>query len=298
MRVYVPEPHEIHPDAIKLLKSSGFEIDFAGNPNTEILFVKTLITVDKKYLSKFKKLKFILRAGVGLDNIDLVESKRRGIKVFNAPGSNSNAVAEYVVLVSLTHLRNIANQISAVEKGEWRDHKYMGGEVKGRTIGIVGCGAVGKLVAKKFSGFEPKVILGYDPFVDKETLMSLGIKKAPLKTILRTADIICLLVPMNKDTYGMIGHEELRMIKNGAILINASRGGIINENALIEILNEGKPLKVALDVYENEPKVREEFLKFQNIVTTPHIASYTQESQRKMSILAVKNLLNSIKSDN
>lgn len=291
MVVYLPEPKEIHPDAIKLLKKNHLKVSEDEELDAEVIFVKTLVNLDKKYLDRFKKLKYILRAGVGLDNIDLKTCAKRGIKVFNAPGSNSNAVAEYTILATMVLLRNFGPQVGELESGRWRDYEFIGGEIKGKVIGLIGCGAIGKLAAKKFNGMDPKVVLGYDPFIDKETLSGFGIKKTSITRLLKTSDIVSLHLPLNNDTKGLIGVTELMMIKDGAIVISAARGGIIDEKALIKVLESGKPIKVALDVYENEPQVKREFLNFENVVTTPHIAAFTEEAQRQMSIEAAKNFI-------
>lgn len=289
--VFLPEPKEIHKDALTLLKNKGFTLTDKKDANPDVIFIKTKTVVDSDYLDKFKKVKYILRAGVGLDNIDLRECKKRKIRIFNAPGSNSVAVAEYTVLVALTLLRNITLQTSELEKGGWRNPKYIGSEIKGKTVGLIGCGAIGKLVAEFFSAFRVKAIYGYDPYLDLETLKKSGIEKSGLKKIIQVSDIICMHVPLTPETKNMIGEKELKHMKDGVCIINASRGGTIDEKALVKVVKGGKNIKVALDVFENEPKVKKEFIKFSNVLTTPHIAGYTSESQKQMSLKAVKNFL-------
>lgn len=291
LKVYIPEPKEIDPKAVKLLQENNFEVTFDKDPEAQAIFIKTFTVLDKKYLSAFPKLRFILRAGVGLDNIDLKECKKRKIAIISSPGSNSNAVAEYVILAALTLLRNINSQTKELENGRWRNPEYMGTEIKGKVIGLLGCGAIGKIVAGFFSSLGAEEVLGYDPYLDKDELQKYNIKKSSFASAIKNADILCIHVPLTDETSNLISKKELALMKDGALLINASRGGIVNEHDLIDALKEGKKIKVALDVFEEEPAVKDELIKFENVITTPHIASYTSESQEQMSLVAAENFL-------
>lgn len=292
MTIYIPEKDEIHPEAIELLRKAGIKIKYEIEDYAQIeaLFIRTYTVVDKKYLDQFPHLKYILRAGVGLDNIDIGECRRRNIKVFNSPGANANAVAEYVVGLMIMMMRNILPQMNRLKKGEWRDKLYMGEEIKGKTIGIVGCGHIGRLVAKKLLSFKVRKILGFDPFLNEDQLKKYRIRKVSLNVLTKNSDIITLHLPLTTETKNLISYKEISMMKKSAYLINTSRGGIINEKDLIMALEEKKIKGAALDVFENEPKLKKELLNFENLIVTPHIAGYTKEADKEMSIAPAKNL--------
>ncbi|MDO8497617.1 MAG: NAD(P)-dependent oxidoreductase, partial [bacterium] len=241
MTIYIPEKDEIHPEAIELLRKAGIKIKYEIEDYAQIeaLFIRTYTVVDKKYLDQFPHLKYILRAGVGLDNIDIGECRRRNIKVFNSPGANANAVAEYVVGLMIMMMRNILPQMNRLKKGEWRDKLYMGEEIKGKTIGIVGCGVIGKLVTKKLLNFEVKEILGYDPYLTEKQLLDHSIKKVSLDELVSSSDITSLHLPLTDETKNLFNISKLRLIKKGSYIINTSRGGIINETDLITAINKG-----------------------------------------------------------
>lgn len=294
MTIYIPEKDEIHPEAIELLHKAGIEIKYEIEDHAQIeaLFIRTYTVVDKKYLDQFPHLKYILRAGVGLDNIDIGECRRRNIKVINSPGANANAVAEYVVGLIIMMMRNILPQMNRLKKGEWRDRKYLGEEIKGKTIGIVGCGAIGKLVAKKLLNFEVKEILGYDPYLTEKQLLDHFIKKVSLDELVSSSDIISLHLPLTDETKNLFNMSKFRLMKKGSYIINTSRGGIINENDLISAIDKEWIKRTALDVFESEPKVRKELLHNDRIIATPHTAAFTNEADREMSVIPIIKLLN------
>lgn len=302
MIVFVAEKDEIHPAALQKLKDNNFSIYFQDKfekirEKVDVLFIKTYTKADKAYLSNFPNLKFLLRAGVGLDNVDREECERRKIKIFNSPGSNTNSVAEFVLMLILMLLRKVQYQSLKMSKGGWRDKKKIGEELKDKTLGLVGCGEIGSLVAEKISSLGVKKIFGFDPFLDKETLLKRNIEKSELKDILERADIISLHLPLNKQTKGIISLKELSLMKKASYLINTSRGGIVNEKDLIIALKKKLIMGAALDVFENEPQVKKGFFSLKNIVLTPHLAAFTEEANKQMSIQAVENFLNEVKRD-
>ncbi|PIT89116.1 MAG: phosphoglycerate dehydrogenase, partial [Candidatus Levybacteria bacterium CG10_big_fil_rev_8_21_14_0_10_36_7] len=256
------------------------------------IFVRTYTKVNKEFLDRFPNVHYALRAGVGLDNIDVKECERRDIKVINAPGSNANAVAEYVVGSLILMLRNIIPQNERLKKGHWRDRELIGEELAGKVIGLVGCGAVAQSLAKKLQGFDVDKIIGYDPFMSKEVLKKTGITKAELEEIIKKADIISLHVPLLPQTKHIFASKELKKMKNNAILVNTSRGGIVNEANLIQALREGEIKGAILDVFENEPEIRGEFEELKNVFITPHIAGLSRQAEKEMSVSPVKRLLN------
>ncbi len=299
MIVLITEPKETHQSGIDLLKINGHTVIFDvvdNKPNkVEALMIRTYTQVTKKYLDQFPKLKYVLRIGVGLDNVDLEACKKRNITVINAPGSNANAVAEYIIGVSIMGLRSIQMQSDRLKNKKWRDKKHIGSEIKNKTIGIVGCGAIGRLIAKKLQNFEVKKIWGYDPYLTAELLKSSFIEKTELDHLLKISDIITLHMPLTPETKNMISYKTFKTMKPDTMIINAARGGIINEVDLIRALREKRIKSAALDVYETEPDVRKELLTLDNVITTPHIAGFTSEADEEMSLMPVRKLLELIK---
>ncbi len=293
----VTEPEDIDRVAIELLTKNNFHVVYsADNKNSRNivgLFIRTYTKADKKFLNEFPSLKYILRAGVGLDNIDINECKERNISVFNAPGSNANAVAEYVVAITLMLLRRIPYQSSRIYQQQWRDKRFIGEELKNKTLGLVGCGAIGKLVSAKLTTFNIKV-LGYDPYLDAGALQKHNITKCGLSEILKRSDILSLHLPLTPETRNMFSLNELKKMKSTSMLINTSRGELIKEDDLIIALKEGIIAGCALDVFVNEPHVNKGLLELDNVVLTPHIAGFTKEADMQMAIGAVSNFLKSL----
>lgn len=288
--IFLPEPHEIDGGAKSLLIKAGYEL--TSDPSkTEVvgIFIKTNTILNKGYLDRYNNLKFIIRAGVGLDNIDIAECQNRSIQVFNSPLSNSNSVAEYVVFLALLINRKYEHQKLELKSGNWRNIDYMGNEIRGKTVGLVGSGNIGKIVASYFTVLGTAKILSYDPFLDKDVLSSFGIEKCELEDVFSMSDIVSLHLPLNNDTKNLIGKKHLELMKPNSILINTARGGILDETALIKFLKTNTNVNFALDVFENEPNINKQLLEFKNIIATPHIAAYTQEAQERMSIQAVDN---------
>lgn len=297
MIIFIPQLEEIAIQAVKKLKESGHKI-ISGEINSsvvrgevEALFIRTYVLADKKYLDQFPKLKFILKAGVGLDNIDMDEVKRKNIKVINAPGSNANAVAELVVCFMLMLLRNIRQQSHRLRHGEWRGNELMGEELKNKVIGFIGCGAIAKSAVQKIQVFDVREILGYDPYLDEQTLSKFKIKKVSLDSLIKKSDILSLHLPLTKETKDLITLKEIKLMKKKSYIINTSRGGIINENDLIVALKNKIIAGAALDVFKNEPNFNPGFLSLDNVILTPHIGAYTHEADLEMSMVPVKKFL-------
>ncbi len=296
MNIFIVEKNEINKSAVELLKREGHVIFFditdqklAGE--IEALFIRTYTNITTDYLDSFPQLRYIIRAGVGLDNIDLEECKKRNIQVFNAPGSNANAVAEFVISMMINLKHNTFLQQSRILEKEWRDPKEKGSEMKGGVIGLVGCGAIGRLIAHKLQTFEIGEVIGFDPYLDEENLKKNHIRKVDLSELYQRSDIISLHVPLTDETRNMISEKEFKQMKKTAYLINTSRGGIINEIDLVGAVEKGMIAGAALDVFEDEPRVREELLHNPRIVKTPHIAGYTNEADESMATEAAKNFL-------
>lgn len=241
-----------------------------------------------KVLKRAKNLKVITKYGVGLDNIDLEAARELGIQVTFTPGANNESVADFAFSLLFSLSRSIRNLDEIVRHNRWE--KIIGIEVYGKTMGIVGTGAIGKGVAKRAVGFDMEV-LAYDISPDQEFAGTLGMKYVDKKTLLEKSDFISLHVPLTKEMYHFIGKEEFDAMKDSAILINTSRGGIVNEDALYDALKNKKIAGAALDVFEKEPPTNHKLLELENVLLSPHCGASTIDATDRMGIMAVEGLV-------
>jgi len=234
-----------------------------------------------------RRLKAVVRAGVGTDNIDKPAATRAGIVVMNTPAGNTLSTAEHAITLLLAMSRNVAPANQGLIEGRWDRKKYMGTQVAGKTLGIVGLGRIGLEVAKRAQALEMK-ILGYDPFLSKERAQELGIE--PVDTVdgmLTQVDYLTVHTPLTEETRNMIDLAQLEIIKSGIRLVNCARGGIYNEAALVEGLNSGRIAGVALDVYEDEPCTDSPLFGMPGVLCTPHLGASTEEAQTQVAVEAV-----------
>ena len=246
--------------------------------NYEALIVRSQTRVTADIIEAGTKLIVIGRAGVGVDNIDTQAATRHGIIVVNAPTGNTISVAEHAVALLLALARNIPQANASLKNGEWKRNEFMGTEVRGKTLGIVGLGNVGSEVARRAQGLEMKLI-GYDPFVTAERAKKMNIEMKTLDEIWKEADFITLHVPLIESTRNMIGAKQIAMMKPGARIINAARGGLIDEEALVAAINEGKLGGAAIDVFIEEPCTKSILFGSNKIIVTPHLGASTNEAQ-------------------
>ncbi len=250
----------------------------------DALVVRSATKVTSEIIQAAKKLKVVGRAGVGLDNVDLEAATQKGIIVMNTPAGNTISTAEHTFSMILALSRNIPQANASTKKGEWKRSKFMGVEVYGKTLGIVGFGRIGSEVAKRALSFGMK-ILAYDPFLSAEVAESIGVEIAELKKVLQEADYITVHTPLTDETRHMISDKEFALMKKGVRVINCARGGIIDEAALVKALKELKVAGAAMDVFENEPLCAEnELLKLDNVILTPHLGASTEEAQVNVAI--------------
>ena len=236
------------------------------------------------------KLKYIGRAGVGLDNIDVNEASKRGIIVMNTPGGNAVSTAEHAFSLMLSLSRNIPQADHSVKRGEWNRKKFMGVELYGKTLGIIGLGRVGTELAKRAASFKMKVI-AYDPFLIAEKLKSLGIESVSLGELFKRSDYITVHTPLTKETRHIINESAFKKMKKGIRIINCARGGIVDENALVKAIEKGIVAGAALDVYEKEPPGQCRVVGMDKVIATPHLGASTEEAQVNVAI----EIANSIK---
>jgi D-3-phosphoglycerate dehydrogenase len=291
------------PVPLQQLKEFNCEIieNPYGRPLKEDELIPLLVDVDgviagldefgEKVLKSSNRLKVISRYGVGIDNIDMEAAKRLGIFVINTPDVNTQAVADLTFGLILSVSRKIPQSHQSTRKGRWE--RFIGREVYGKRLGIIGLGRIGKAVANRAKGFGMEII-AYDVQRDESFAETLEIKFLPLDDLLMEADFVTLHCGLNPQTKGLIGPRELGLMKETAYLINTARGELVNERALYEALKEGKIAGAGLDVYEQEPPLESPLLSLENAVTTGHIAAYTDEAIKEMALASVKNLLSAL----
>lgn len=281
-------------EAIEILEK---EKDFSVDVNTKLtpeelkkviggydaLLVRSSTKVTKDVINAAGKLKIIGRAGVGLDNVDVDAASKKGIIVVNTPGGNTISTAEHTLSMMLALSRSIPQADASTKKGEWERKKFMGVELYGKTLGIVGLGRIGTEVAKRALSFDMKV-LAYDPYLSADKAKELGIELVDLKTIFVQADYITVHTPLSEETKHMVSDKEFDIMKKGVRIINCARGGIIDEEALVKAIESGKVAGAAFDVYEEEPPKNSKLLKLDKVVLTPHLGASTEEAQMNVAI--------------
>jgi D-3-phosphoglycerate dehydrogenase len=247
-------------------------------PDYEALIVRSQTRVTADIIEAGKKLQVIARAGVGIDNVDVEAATRCGVVVINAPTGNTVSAAEHTMALILASARNVPQANASLRSGEWRRNEFMGTELRGKTLGIIGLGNVGSEVAKRAQGFEMK-LLGSDPLVSEEYAQKIHVELVDLKRLLKESDFITLHLPLNTKTRKMIGAKELALVKPSVRIINCARGGLIDEEALVKAIREKRVNGAAIDVFEKEPITESILFDVDNIIVTPHLGASTTEAQ-------------------
>lgn len=295
--VLVADP--IAQEGIDLLKQyANVEVKTKLNPeeikaiigNYDALVVRSQTRVTADIIEAGKKLTVIGRAGVGVDNIDTEAATHHGIIVVNAPTGNTISAAEHTVALMLALARNIPQANASLKSGEWKRNEFMGNEVRGKTLGIIGLGNVGREVARRAYGMEMKLI-GYDPFVTPEKASNMHVEMKPLDEIFKAADFITLHVPLIDATRNMIGTDQIAMMKKGVRIINAARGGLIDEEALVKAISEGHIAGAAIDVFQEEPCTQSILFSTPKIIVTPHLGASTTEAQTLAATEVVQQII-------
>jgi len=250
----------------------------------DALIVRSATKANKDIIQAAAKLKVIGRAGVGLDNVDLPAATERGIVVMNAPAGNTISTCEHTMSMLLSLARSIPQANASTKKGEWKRSKFMGVELYKKTLGIVGLGRIGREVSRRAQSFGMK-IKGYDPYLSRELAEDLGIEVVDLDQLMASSDFITVHVPLTEDTTHLISDKQFGMMKKGARVLNCARGGIIDEQALVKAIKEGKIAGAALDVFESEPPSPDsELLKLDNVIVSCHLGASTEEAQVNVAI--------------
>jgi D-3-phosphoglycerate dehydrogenase / 2-oxoglutarate reductase len=301
-RVLVADP--IADSAVAKLEAAGLEVvtrnyDTDGPIEEQIkgfdcVVVRSATKITKEVIEAADKLKLVVRAGVGLDNVDIDAAKAKGVVVQNTPEAPTVSVAEMVFSLMFSLARNITQADSSMKAERWDKKKLKGTELWNKTLGIVGFGRIGQEVAKRANAFDMDV-LAYDVIDIDDACKKFGAKRSDLNTIIEQADYISLHVPLLPQTKGMIGENEFKIMKKTAFIINTARGGVVDEKALLDALNSGEIAGAALDVFENEPPVDWQLVKHPKLVATPHLASSTGEAQVRVGDLTVQKVIDAFK---
>lgn len=257
------------PDRPKLL---------AAVPEADALLVRSATTVDAEVLAAAPKLKIVARAGVGLDNVDVDAATARGVLVVNAPTSNIHSAAEHALALLLSAARQIPAADATLREHTWKRSSFSGTEIFGKTVGVVGLGRIGQLVAQRLAAFGTHVV-AYDPYVSAARAAQLGIELLSLDELLGRADFISVHLPKTKETAGLINKEALAKTKAGVIIVNAARGGLIDEQALADAITSGHVRGAGLDVFSTEPCTDSPLFELPQVVVTPHLGASTAEAQ-------------------
>jgi D-3-phosphoglycerate dehydrogenase len=252
--------------------------------SADAIVTRSGTAVTDELLSHATQLRVVGRAGVGLDNVDVDAATRRGILVINAPTANILSATEHTMAMMLSLCRNVPAADASVRKGEWKRAKFMGTELSGKTLGIIGLGRIGSRVSERARGFGMRII-AYDPYIASFAFERAGAEEVTLDTLLSESDFVTVHTPLTEETRGMIGAAELAQTKKGVMLVNCARGGIYEEGDLAAALREGRVGGAAIDVYvEEPPKPEHPFLNAPNVILTPHIGANTWEAQDRVAV--------------
>lgn len=301
-RVLVCDP--IHEDGVKKLRDADLQVDTKIGipadelrrtvPNYEVLIVRSRTKVTREIIEKGEKLRVIGRAGAGLDNIDLKAAEEKGIKVLNTPEAPAYAVAELTLGLMISLARQIPFADKTMKEEKWLKKQLIGWQLHGKILGVLGLGNIGEKVARLAKAFGMKILITKRTPPPPELLEELEADFIPLEELLRRSDIITIHVPLTPQTRHLIGEKEIALMKDGAFIINTSRGQIVDEKALCQALKKGKLGGAALDVFETEPPISYDLIKLSNVVCTPHIGAQTVEAQRMAAIILAEKIIQAL----
>ncbi len=290
---------KLAPSAVALL-GDGVEIRhvdgtdraalLAAVADADALLVRSATKVDAEVLAASTRLKVVARAGVGLDNVDVPAATARGVMVVNAPTSNIVSAAEHAIALLLSAARHVPAADASLRAGQWKRSAYTGVELAGKTVGIVGLGKIGQLVAQRLAAFDVTLV-AYDPYVAPARAAQLGIDLMSLDDLLRCADFVTVHLPRTPETAGLIGKDQLAVTKRGVIIVNAARGGLVDEDALAEAVRSGQVGGAGIDVYVTEPTTSSPLFELERIVVTPHLGASTDEAQDRAGTDVARSVL-------
>jgi len=284
---------KLSPQAVEIFKNNGVEVDVKTGlsadelaaiiGNYDGLAIRSATKVTKDILEKATNLKVVGRAGIGVDNVDIKSATEKGVVVMNTPFGNSITTAEHAISMMLSLARDIPTANASTHAGKWEKNRFMGVEVSGKTLGLIGCGNIGGIVADRAQGLKMKVV-AYDPFLTDEKAKSMNVEKVELDDLFKRADFITLHTPMNESTKGIINAESMKKMKKGVRIINCARGGLIVEADLKAAIESGHVAGAALDVLEIEPATSNILFGMEQVIITPHLGASTNEAQENVAL--------------
>ncbi|MBL8789420.1 MAG: phosphoglycerate dehydrogenase, partial [Rhizobiales bacterium] len=281
--------------AVKIFKDRGIEVDYLPDlgkdkdalleaiPKYDGLAIRSATKVTPKIIAAASRLKVIGRAGIGVDNVDIPAASQRGIVVMNTPFGNAITTAEHAISMMMALARQIPEANASTHAGKWEKNRFMGVELCNKTLGVIGCGNIGSIVADRAIGLKMKVV-AFDPFLSPERALDLGVEKVELDDIFRRSDFITLHTPLTDKTRNIVNADSLAKCKKGVRIINCARGGLVNEDALLEALKSKHVAGAALDVFEVEPATSHPLFGMENVVATPHLGASTNEAQENVAL--------------
>ncbi|WP_319775133.1 phosphoglycerate dehydrogenase [Breoghania sp.] len=286
---------KLSPAAVQIFKDRGLDVDFQPDlgkdkdklaeiiGNYDGLAIRSATKVTEKIIARADRLKVIGRAGIGVDNVDIPAATAKGIIVMNTPFGNAITTAEHAIAMMFACARRIPAADLSTQAGKWEKSKFMGVEITAKTLGLIGCGNIGTIVADRAMGLRMKVV-AYDPFLSKERARDLGVEKVELDELLRRADFITLHTPLTEKTRNILSEEAIASTKKGVYIINCARGGLVDEAALRAALDSGQVAGAAFDVFVEEPAKENVLFGAPNLVCTPHLGAATQEAQENVAL--------------
>ena len=284
---------KLSQDAVKVFKDRGIEVDFKPGMSADELLanigkydglaVRSATKVTADVLARAAKLKVVGRAGIGVDNIDTDAATQRGVVVMNTPFGNTTTTAEHAIAMMMALVRQIPLANASTQAGKWEKSRFMGMEVTGKTLGLIGCGNVGSIVADRAQGLKMRVI-SYDPYLSPERAVGIGVEKVELEELFARADIITVHTPLTDSTRNLINAGSIAKMKKGVRIVNCARGGIVDEADLRAALDSGRVAGAAVDVFETEPAKDNVLFGHENLIATPHLGAATQEAQEIVAV--------------
>jgi D-3-phosphoglycerate dehydrogenase len=281
------------PKAAAIFRDRGIDVDEKPGLSPEELAavigeydglaIRSATKVTKKLLEAADRLKVIGRAGIGVDNVDIPAATARGVVVMNTPFGNSITTAEHAIALMFALARQLPEADASTQAGKWEKNRFMGVELTAKTLGLIGCGNIGSIVASRALGLRMKVV-AYDPFLTEERAIELGVEKVHLQELLTRSDFITLHTPLTEQTRGILSREAIAMTRPGVRIINCARGGLVDEQALKEVLDSGHVAGAALDVFESEPATASPLFGTPGFISTPHLGASTSEAQVNVAI--------------
>jgi D-3-phosphoglycerate dehydrogenase len=298
IKIFVAD--DVNESGLEPLRAAGFAVEkrtglkgddlAAALHECDGLIVRSETKVSAQLLEAAGSLRVIGRAGVGVDNIDVAAATQRGVIVMNAPDGNTMTTAEHTLALLLALARRVPQGDASLKAGRWERKKFVGVELRGKTLGVVGLGRIGRVVASRARGFEMRVV-AFDPFVAPEQLREQEIELAPLEEVCARADFITVHAPLTPETRGIIGAREFSRMKEGVRVINCARGGLIDEDALYAAIKEGRVAGAALDVFEAEPPPADHpLLSLEEVIVTPHLGASTREAQEGVAVIVAEQM--------